>query len=333
MELAENKKVSIIIPVYNSEKFIGKCIDSIIINQTYKNIEILAFNDGSTDTSLKILNEYQEKYPNIIKVLNQENQGVAKTRNTGIKKATGEYIMFIDNDDYIDSNYIETFVKEAESGNYDIVLGGYRRANTEGKIIKEVRLKTEEWSKLVVMAPWAKIYKKEYIKDKNIEFLDNNIGEDVYFNLQAMFLTDRIKIIDYVGYNWFYNEKSISNTVQKNDLNKINVLNLLNNCYEALESNKTLTNNNKIIEIFFLRYIIWFLLFSTKGASKEDIINIYNQLFKWLENKFPNYKKNNYITLTKPKGESVAIRVLIKVFMLLNKIKADKTFIIIWSKI
>ncbi len=331
MSLEEKERVSVIIPVYNSEEYIGRCLDS-VINQTYKNIEILAFNDGSKDNSLKILNEYQAKYPNVIKVINQENQGVAKTRNDGIKKATGKYVMFIDNDDYINTNYIETFVKEAEKEDLDIILGGYKRVNSEGKTLREVKLENTEWSKLVIMAPWAKIYKKEYIIEKDIQFLDNNIGEDVYFNLQAMFLTDKIKIIDYVGYNWFFNEKSVSNTIQKN-LDKINVFNLLDNCYNTLKSKEVLKNNNNIIEMFFLRYLIWFLLFSTKGASKQEIITIYNKLFKWLGDRFPNYKKNKYISLTKPKGESPIIRTLIYTFMILQKIRMDKIFIIIWSKI
>lgn len=331
MSLEEKERVSVIIPVYNSEEYIGRCLDS-VINQTYKNIEILAFNDGSKDNSLKILNEYQAKYPNVIKVINQENQGVAKTRNDGIKKATGKYVMFIDNDDYINTNYIETFVKEAEKEDLDIILGGYKRVNSESKTLREVKLENTEWSKLVIMAPWAKIYKKEYIIEKDIQFLDNNIGEDVYFNLQAMFLTDKIKIIDYVGYNWFFNEKSVSNTIQKN-LDKINVFNLLDNCYNTLKSKEVLKNNNNIIEMFFLRYIIWFLLFSTKGALKQEIITIYNKLFKWLGDRFPNYKKNKYISLTKPKGESPIIRTLIYTFMILQKIRMDRIFIITWSKI
>ena len=156
------KKVTLIVPVYNSEKYIGKCLDS-ILNQTYKNIEILVVNDGSKDNSQKIIDEFQSKYPDKIIAINQENKGVSKTRNESIKKASGDYIMFIDNDDYLDSDYIETFVTEAEKGDYDVVLGGYRRPNENGKIIKEMKLKETEWSKFMILAPWAKIYKKQYL--------------------------------------------------------------------------------------------------------------------------------------------------------------------------
>ncbi len=115
-------KVTIIIPVYNSAEYIGKCIES-ILNQTYHDYDILIVNDGSKDNSQQIINEYKEKYPNKITAIEQENKGVARTRNESIKRATGKYIMFMDNDDYLDKDYIETFVKEIEKDECDEVIG------------------------------------------------------------------------------------------------------------------------------------------------------------------------------------------------------------------
>ena len=119
------EKVSIIIPVYNAYTVIDKCIQS-IINQTYKNIEIILINDGSKDKSIEKLNYYEKKYKNI-KIINKKNEGVSKTRNLGIKKATGKYIMFIDNDDYIDNTYVETLLNEIKNSEADCVYSGYRR--------------------------------------------------------------------------------------------------------------------------------------------------------------------------------------------------------------
>ena len=133
------RKVTLIVPVYNSEDYIGRCLDS-ILNQTYQNFEILVVNDGSKDNSQKIINEYKEKYPNKIIAIEQPNKGVAITRNESVKRANGDYIMFVDNDDYLDKDYIETFVKTAEDGDYDAVLGGYRRPNEDGKILKTMQL-------------------------------------------------------------------------------------------------------------------------------------------------------------------------------------------------
>lgn len=324
-------KVTVIIPVYNSEKYIGKCIES-ILKQTYNDYEIMVVNDGSKDNSQKIIDEYKNKYPEKIIAIKQENKGVSITRNESIKRANGKYIMFIDNDDYIDNDYIETFVREAEKDDYDIVLGGYRRITDKQKILKELKLQNKEWSKMMIPAPWAKIYKKQYLIDNNITFLKNNIGEDIYFNLKAMLLTKKIKIIDYIGYNWFYNTQSVSNTIQKNITN-LQIYELLNACYKELEESNLIKENYNLIKTFFTRYIVWVISFSTKGLDKKTLYNEYDKLFKWLEQKFPDYKKNSMLTYTKPKGEILSIRFFTKTFMIAHNLHLAKLITYIYSKI
>ena len=330
MEEQNNSKVSIIIPVYNSEKYIGRCLES-VLNQTYKNIDIIVNNDGSTDHSQEIINAYKNKYKNII-AINQENMGVSKTRNKAIKLAKTKYVMFLDNDDFIDEDYIEKHLNTAEEGNYDIVLSGYKRPTQTEKIIKEVKLKEEEWSKVMIIAPWAKIYKREYLLKHNIEFLDNNIGEDIYFNLQAITLTKKIKILDYIGYNWFYNTQSISNTIHK-DIRKIQIYELLNSCYNILQEKNVLKNNYELLEMYFIKIIIWLLTFSTKRLPYKTISDEYDKIFKWLKDRFPNYKKNKLIGITKPKGEIFSVRIFTFVFMKAHNIKLGKLLIFIYSKI
>ncbi len=324
-------KVTIIIPVYNSEKYIGKCLDS-ILKQTYKDFEILVINDGSKDNSKNIIDEYVQKYPKVIKAIHQENMGVSKTRNKAIKLVNTKYIMFMDNDDFIDEDYIEVLINNAQQQDQDIVISGYRRPNQDGKILKQMKLQNEQWSKMMVLAPWAKIYKKDYIIENNIEFLDNNIGEDVYFNLQAMLLSDKIKIIDYIGYNWFFNTASVSNTVQK-DIRNIKVFKLLNECYKVLQQKNLLEKNYEIIEMHFIRYIIWFLSFSTKKIKYSIISEEYDKLFNWLKERFPHYKKNKLIGIFKPKGEILSIRLLYFIFMSAHKLKLGKILVYLYSKI
>lgn len=324
-------KVSIIIPVYNSEKYIARCIES-VLNQTFDDYEIILINDGSKDKSKEILDEYKEKYPEKINVIHQQNIGVSKTRNKAMKLANGSYIMFIDNDDYIDKDYIETFVNEIKENDLDVVLGGYRRPNEEEKVLKELHLKDEEWSKLMIFAPWAKIYKKEYLINNDITFLPVNIGEDVYFNIQAMFLSEKIKIIDYVGYNWFFNTKSVSNTVQKN-IKNLQVYELLNKCYYVIKEKKILEKNYEIMEMYFIRYIVWVLLFSIKKLDYKTINEEYKKIFSWLKEKFPNYKKNKLLGLRKPRGEILEVRVIVYIFMILHKLYLLSPILFIYSKI
>lgn len=324
-------KVSVIIPVYNSEKYIGKCIES-VISQTFHDFEIILINDGSKDNSQKILEEYKQKYNDKIVLIKQENMGVSKTRNNAIKLAKGDYIIFIDNDDYIDKEYVETFVKEIEKDDYDVVLGGYKRPNEEGKIIKELKLQQEEWSKFMIFAPWARIYKKDYLIKNDITFLPVNIGEDVYFNMQAMLLTDKIKIIDYIGYNWYFNTNSVSNTTQKN-IKNLQVYELLNNCYDILKQKNILEKHYEIIEMYFIRYIVWFLLFSTKKVDSKTIKTEYDKIFSWLKSKFPEYKKNKLLGISTPKGEIASVRLTVYFFMLVHKLKLGKLLLLIYSKI
>ena len=325
------EKVTLIVPVYNSEKYIGKCLDS-ILEQTYTNLEIMIINDGSKDKSQEIINTYKEKYPDKIIAIEQENKGVAKTRNESIQKANGKYIMFVDNDDYLDKDYIQTFIKIAMQGDYDVVLGGYRRPNSDGKIVKESTLKDTQWSKLMITAPWAKIYKKQYLIENKIEFFCGNLGEDVYFNLKAMFLSKKIKIVDYVGYNWFFNNQSVSNTTQKN-IKKLQVYELLNSCYDMLKQDNLLEENYEIIKTYFTRYIIWLISFSTKRLPYKTISEEYDKLFKWLEEKFPDYKKNKMISFSKPKGEELGVRFMTNTFLIAHKLHLGKLATYIYSKI
>ncbi|MFA6383720.1 MAG: glycosyltransferase, partial [Parcubacteria group bacterium] len=275
--------ISITIPVYNAEYTLSKCIESILQN-TYGDYEIILINDGSSDNSWKIMEEYEAKYPNEIRIFNQENQGVAKTRNAGLSYAKSKYVMFIDCDDWIDSDYLQKFIEEIESKNLDMVIGGYRRTAGE-KMLYEMRLQNTEWSKYMTMAPWAKIYRKDFLTQNKIEFLDNNIGEDVFFNLRAINLTNKVSIIDYCGYNWSYNQKSVSNTKQKTMQSSLNVTRLLDACYDKLKEIGAIDKPE--VEFYFTRYIVWYLLFAGRKSSYEEILAEFTKTFEWLKNKFP----------------------------------------------
>ena len=111
-------KVSLVVPIYNSSKYLNKCIDS-LVNQTLKDIEIILINDGSTDKSEKIIKEYNDKR---IKYISKKNEGIGKTRNRGIKEATGEYIAFVDSDDYLNEHFCEYMYKKAHADKCDLVI-------------------------------------------------------------------------------------------------------------------------------------------------------------------------------------------------------------------
>lgn len=169
--MKEDIKVSIIIPVYGVEKYISQCLES-VINQSYENIEIIVVNDGTKDNSMKIVEEYllDER----IKIINKENGGLASAKNRGIEEATGEYIYFLDSDDWIEVNTIEVLVEE--SNNLDIIYSNFwyfdeknqkKRKNKE-KIKSNMSMTGEYllgYSTEIMV--WNKIYKKVFLKKNN----------------------------------------------------------------------------------------------------------------------------------------------------------------------
>ncbi len=328
-------KISIIIPVYNGEKYLSRCLDS-IINQTYTNFEIIAINDGSTDNSKQILEEYANKYKSFFKYIEQSNSGIAITRNNGLKMVTGEYITFMDDDDFLDLDYFETYMKYANEYNLDVIVGGFKRPNSSGKIIKKVNLPTGEkeskWAKFRYLTPWAKIYKTSYINENNIKFLDINVGEDLYFELQALLMTDKIKVIDYAGYNWFYNEKSVSNTIHKN-IRQVDFYRLLNENYNILRQRNLLEKNYDYIETYFFIFSNWFLMYSTKKMPYKIICEEYNKLNLWLLEHFPNFKKNKFIRIGNLKGEERVNQIAYFIIMCGYKLHFGKQLVWLYSKI
>lgn len=322
----KDEKVSIVVPIYNGEEHLSLCIDS-LINQTYKNIELILVNDGSTDGSLEVINKYKEQHPDIIKVINKKNSGVADTRNTGIKYATGKYLMFADNDDEMEPNYIEEYIK-ANDKDYDIIIGGYIRKTYDGKILFTRKLENKELSPYIQLASWGKLYKMSFIKENNFKFLKTAIADDFYFNIFAYNLTEKIKIIDNLGYHWMFNENSLSNTDSKKMNRTEDLLITLDQIKKELKP-----KNQEIMDYFYLRTIIYYILFSCKKVQCKKIGQEYDKLFKWLEENTKNYEKNKYIKLNSKAGEQKEVKIIIYIFMKLKKLHLIKPLIFLYSKI
>lgn len=315
--MIKNDKVSIIIPVYNVEKYIDRCIKS-ILEQTFKELEIILVNDGSSDNSLKILRKYEKENKNI-HVFDQKNSGPAIARNNGMKQVKTKYLMFIDSDDYIDSDYVETYYNAIKDTDYDVVMGGFRK--TDGNKVSFTRsLDNGEFSKYVVTGPVSKIYRTSFLQKHDISYLDTNSSEDIYFSLKVIHCNAKIKTIDYVGYNYYDNLKSLSNTQHKGFKQEIKILELLD------EINYRDGLNVELNQYFIIRYCVWYLLYSGKNATADQFMFEYNKLFHWLSDNISNYKKNRYIKINGPKGEIPKIGNIIFAFMLLHKVKLVKLF-------
>ena len=243
--------VSIIVPVYNTEKYLHKCLDS-LINQTLKDIEIICVNDGSTDDSLKILNEYAQK-DSRIKIITQENKKQGAARNAGLEIATGEYIGYVDSDDWVDLDFYEKLYNAATKHHFDIALGTNIRVkknfNKKRLNINEEKEYTTLQEKLDVNVQWKnpcptnKIYKKTLLDKNNIKWPEGVFCEDRIYTLKAVYYANGIVTVPNVNYYYYKNPSSTVNTrvtqhlqKMKNDKNEANkeVLEFLKNITEQV---------------------------------------------------------------------------------------------------
>ena len=325
-------KVSIIIPVYNAEKTIQYCLES-ILNQTFKDFEIILINDGSRDNSQKILEDYHMRYPNKIHLLSQKNSGVGKTRNKGIKLARGEFLFFVDNDDYIDSDYLETFIKEIQSSNSDIVIGGYKRVDIDNnKILYRKDTSNNPWTKYKFPGCWAKIYRTQSIKKFKLQFLDTNIGDDLYFSILGN-LSLKVSITSYNGYNWVFNRESVLNTNLKHIHKEVSLIPLFDAIYQKVEWSQISIEEESFIEYFFIKTIIYYILHSGRRTNFKILKEEIDNLFGWIGKNFPKYHKNSQISPFRPKGEDFFVRFVIYIYFVFKRIGLENLFLKFYCKL
>lgn len=196
-------KVSLIVPIYNTQKYLKKCIDS-LVNQTLKDIEIILINDGSTDNSEKIIKEFKDKR---IKYISKKNEGIGKTRNLGIEKSTGEYLAFVDSDDYLNERFCEYMYEKATKDNCDLVICDFfedreKLYSIKFKDFKNTNLKKNpELINNVNLGPCNKLYKKDLFINKDNRFEENLKYEDAPFVVKMMLSAKNIgKVNDYLTY-------------------------------------------------------------------------------------------------------------------------------------
>ena len=232
-------KVSIIIPVYNMEKYISKCLDS-VINQTLKDIEIIIIDDCSTDNSVGIINEYLHKDKRIKFIQLNENSGVSIARNRGIEIAQGEYLGFVDSDDEVDLNFYEELYKKAKKSGADITKAGCKIFELDGSVsISTLNSQIKESKYNFIWQWWCAIYKNLFLKENDIRFKDKIIkSQDAVFLTEAIFACNYISLIDNVYYKYYRREGSL-------DADKIPIKSYIS-AFDSLEARCDIYNSSDI---------------------------------------------------------------------------------------
>lgn len=316
-------KVSVIVPVYNVEKFIDKCLNS-LVKQSLKEIEIIVVNDGTKDNSQKIIDKYVKKYPDKIKSYIKENGGQGSARNYGLKKTTGEYIGYVDSDDFVEKDMYKKLYNKAKENNYDIVVCGnynvsedYQNKNIDAFINNyNTDLENIFFGK---MAVWNKIYKRDILIKNKLEFKEKVWYEDLAFTLKAIMNSNTFAFIDEPLYDYLIREGSTMNN--SNVKRNLEILEAFDDILSYIKHNKKEEYFDKVeflaIDHIYISAIVRILKANADNKIKKETVN---ELICYMNKNFPNYKNNKYINTLSRNRKIIYKLINLKMYNLVNLI-------------
>lgn len=274
-------KVSVIVPVYNVEKFIGKCLDS-LVNQTLKDIEIIVVNDGTKDNSQEIIDKYVKKYPDKVKSFIKENGGLSSARNFGIEKAKGEYISFVDSDDWLNDDALEKMYNKAIKDKSDIVICDM----IDHYIDKKVYHNCTKYDSVFNVTPSAcnKIFRKKIICD--FKFLLGVWYEDLNFTTKVLFNTNKISNISEGFYNCNCGHTSTMNN--NNSKKNLDIIVVIDDVIKYLKENNKYDDD--IISYLIFDHILITTINRVATQSSKDKKYVINELVDYCKNNISDYK-------------------------------------------
>lgn len=300
-------KLSIVLPVYNTEKYITRCLESIFQN-TFQDFELIIINNDSKDNSERIILEFKEKYDDMIVYVKREDNDISEARNLGIKKATGKYITFIDSDDYIEKDLFKLMVEKIESENFDVVACDI---NLVYEYIDKVNIISSGYTEdlfhknkikqtMLVYYPvmWNKIYKTELVK--SVKFTKGVWYEDMEYLLRLYPNINSIGVVKKPLYNYLQRKNSITYTY--ND-KLYDIINNMENVIRYYKEKGIYDEYKEEIEYLYARYA--FMTFPKRLAkckNKEKYNNGIKFAFEKVKEKFPRYKQNKYVRTMGIKG-------------------------------
>ena len=286
--IIETPKVSVIIPVYNTENYLRQCLDS-LVNQTLQEIEIICVNDGSTDNSLKILYEYEKK-DSRFHIISQKNQGPGAARNIGLHRALGKHLIFLDSDDWFESDFLKKMISRAEKTNADVVICKADEYDTTSQkyfsgdwMLKTQYIPSQLFSPLLISEhifqftygmAWDKLYKTDYILNSKLEFPSLNNSEDLVFVFSSLFCAKKISIYPQIFIHHRINRKSsVSNSREKNP----------DAPYQAFQMVKNILEEKNLMSQFkksFLNWAMEFLIWHVSNMENTEIQQSYYKKLK-----------------------------------------------------
>ena len=276
-------KVSVIIPVYNVEKYIDECLKS-LINQTLKEIEIIVVNDGSPDNSQKIIDKYVKKYPNKVKSFIKENGGQGSARNLGLEYAKGEFVSFVDSDDWLDLDALENMYNKAVEENSDIVICDMSDLYADGT---KKYFNCTKYNSVYEVTPSAsnKIFKKSILKD--VRFLSRLWYEDFNFTTKILLMNPKISTISKDYYNCNCRDGSTMNN--NNSLKNLDMLVVMDDLIEYAEEKKLYDEN--IFSYLIFDHVLITSINRVSRQKSKDKVSVIKELRKYCHENISGYRK------------------------------------------
>lgn len=291
-------KVSIIVPVYNVEKYLDKCLKS-LVNQTLKDIEIIVVNDGTKDNSQKIIDKYVKKYPKLVKSYIKENGGLSSARNYGLKYAKGKYIAFVDSDDYVETNMYQKLYDKAVEKDFDMVVCNLKyiyetkEVNAYSNINKDILTKEEIKKSMINIYPsaWNKLFNKRLFKNK-VLFKEKVWFEDVEFLYRLYPYINSIGTVEDYLYNYVQRKGAITSTF---DERLFHYIDNFNGIVKFYKEKKFFYEYEKELEYCYVRYLYaTFIKQASNFKDKKMYKKAVEEAIKNVKENFPNYRKNKY---------------------------------------
>lgn len=330
-----NELISIIVPIYNGDRYIRNLYHN-ILDQTYRPIELILVNDGSTDQSRDIIGDIRESHDCAtridIKVCHKENSGIASARNCGLKEASGIYIMFMDQDDRLEPDCAERLMYEASESRADIVIGGVNKVSDRGRVVESWHLEPKlSWSKFRITAPWGRVFKKSLIDEHNIFFFDTKISEDLYFNILSFSYAGSVEVTSYIGYNWVQNQNSESHSNWSRMSDDRNPIVMLTELHKHMGDKVSVEKNE--LTFFFTKYLVWYLLFCSRGATHSQVKERSEEIFTWLNKHYPDFYRYMWKVFGFPKGEPVKNRLCTAFVVFMWKLRIMSVFLEVYRRL
>ncbi len=320
-------KVSIVCGVYNSKKYLEKCINS-MLRQSYKDIEIILVVNSSTDGSADIVKNFEKEHPQVIHAFyTDEKLGAGGSRQFGLEHSTGEYVCFVDCDDELKPDYVLYMAGIMSAHDIDIVVCNFEKVDENGRTLY-VRKYKDSFSALVQsVAPWGKMFRKEYLRRNEMTLRNIPFGEDIIFTVEVYMTNPKVELCNYVGYIWRDNPESTSHTELKGFPQE--TFEKSSEYFEYIRKKYSgKLRNAEMLDYFIYKYYIWYLLQSGRKVEMNSMRNEYDRVFGYMKKN----KLRRKLLLGGVKGERYIVRAVLLGIAIMEKMHLSKAFFVFYSQ-